>query len=142
MRNRNLVQNHEVADHGREFIANTMPRTLPKIIAAGPLFKQPGTVPYRTVLIVHGGGNKAGEFVVYREYFQDSTTCFEGGRYYGFVRETGESGNNEARAFVKAMDAFAKAIASDAEFARSLDRPDVLDSDEQIEAQAALDAQL
>jgi len=150
---RNLVVNVEVVPHKREFIANSIPQTSPELIAAGPLFKQPGTMPYRHVIHAYGHGSKVGEFVVYRELFYLKEgggyhTHFEHGHYYSFRRQSGPShaDDSEAAAFAKALGVFAKCCARDAEFAESLNRRDVLMSDGELaelkESQAASDLQL
>lgn len=149
---RNLIQNHEEALKGtREFIANSIPQGCSlAIIAAGPLFKQPGTVAFRTVLHRYTRGKNTGEFVVYREYFprvrlevlvpMQPISHLEAGSYFLFSRDG--RGTNEAEAFAEALQEFARRVGTDAEFAKSLNRPEVLMSDELLEAQAAHDLQL
>ena len=121
-------------------------------IAAGPLFKQPGTMPFRHIMLHFGRGGATGEFVVQTEFHpaEGSTApttnkpYLENGHYFPFSRDGGGP-VNEACAFQKALECFARCLVNDAEYAKSLDRAeclvDELDEPQErdFEAQASAD---
>jgi hypothetical protein len=93
-----------------------------KLIAAGPLTKQPETLPYRIVLIANGP-----KFTVHTEYFDDSQIIEKTANAQPgdpILAESSLSGGNyfNADELVKATIAFAERLAKNAEYIQSIYR--------------------
>lgn len=94
-------------------------------IAASPLVKQPGTMPYRIVL-KHWGD----EFAVFTEYFggEDFFHYADAGDYFPYKKETGPARFRSLtyrEAFVRALHCFAERTAKQAGFCESICREEL-----------------
>jgi hypothetical protein len=93
-----------------------------RLIAAGPLTKQPSTQPYRIVLIANGP-----KFTVHTEYFEDAKIIEKTANAQPgdpILAESSISGGNyfEATELVEATLKFADRLAKNAEYIRSIYR--------------------
>lgn len=87
------------------------------IVAAGPLTKQPGTNPYRFVIVAYENG----EFSVHTEYFSDITNLKKSSLSNGHYFKAGPEG------FVKAVEKFSEKVAQHAEYMASVYRAETVE---------------